>query len=62
MSIDTTNKFIVAWTEHGIALLNPPRSPISADDALLLAAWLVAIAEGVGPHRFDEVLKAVQNT
>jgi hypothetical protein len=42
--IDPTNKFIVcANTEGVVTIAAPPRGPITEADALLLAAWLVAI-------------------
>jgi hypothetical protein len=60
--IDTTNTFMVAAGGRGIAILNPPRTSITADEALLLAAWLVSIAEHSASQEFAEVLQAVQST
>lgn len=59
--IETFNKFMVAVSGRGIGMLNPPRGPMTADDALILAAYLVSIAEMDATHKFEEVLKAVQN-
>ncbi len=61
--VDTLNKFLVAVNGETILLMNPPRVPISKADALLLAAYLVTLADDdeLGP-RFPGVLKAVQNT
>lgn len=66
--IDTSNKFLVAAARdggrHALTMLNPPRQcvMISCDDALLLAATLVALAEPNASRTFAEVLEAVQNT
>jgi hypothetical protein len=62
--IDTLNKFGVASGGKGVTILMPPRSgvPFSADDALLLAAYLVSMAEHSAAHTFEDVLGAVQNT
>ena len=58
--IDTMNKFLVASRGKEICIMRPPLSYISEDDALNLAAYLVSI---VGDDdRWEEVLKAVQNT
>ncbi len=58
--IDTMNKFMVASQGDKLVLLNPPRGHISKDDALLLAAYLVAMADG--HDRFTRVYDAVCNT
>lgn len=44
MTIDITNKFLVA--DHGgkIVIMRPPMAPLSKDDALLLAAYLVTLS------------------
>ena len=59
--IDTANKFLVGGSTSGVTIMMPPRGIISNEDALLLAAWLVAIAEDKD-GRFQEILGAVQNT
>ncbi len=63
VEIETLNKFMVAAGGKGIAMLNGPHRgvPFSADDALLLAAYLVSMAEHKASHTFEEVLNAVQN-
>jgi hypothetical protein len=43
--LDTTNKFAVTASLQGITILKPPLGPITHDDALNLAAWLVALAD-----------------
>lgn len=58
--IDTTNFYLVALGGEGVALMRPPLHFMSPDNALVLAAWLVAV---VGDdERFAEILHAVQNT
>jgi hypothetical protein len=58
MSIDTTNKFMVALrTNAGTVILNPPGA-MSKDDALNLAAWLVVVADT--DNSFPAVLDAIQ--
>lgn len=61
--IDTLNRFMVGWHGGGIVILNVSalQKRISGDEALLLAAHLVAMAEPLASHKFSEVLEAVQN-
>jgi hypothetical protein len=59
--INTANKFFVASQGDKLIIMNPPRGPMSDDDALLLAAYLVSMASSP-THEFDAVLDAVQNT
>jgi hypothetical protein len=59
--IDTTNKFAVALNSRGICILNQPIMPMTGDDAILLAAWLVAMTD-FGREKFDEVFNAVVST
>ena len=62
--IDPGNKFLVAarmaGSEEQIIIMNPPRGPITTDDALLLAAWICAIV--ADDDRFNEISTAVCNT
>jgi hypothetical protein len=62
MEIDTLNKFGVGGAAGGFVITRPAFLPMSADDALLLAAYLVAIAEPQATHTFAEVLAAVRST
>jgi hypothetical protein len=55
--IETFNKFFVGAGSNGIVLLQPIPRMLSNDDALLLAAWLVAIADD--GKKFDRVRAAV---
>lgn len=58
--IDTMNKFLVGFAAGGVLIMHPPRGPMSDDDALLLAAYLVSMTSA-GHEAFSEVLKAVEN-
>lgn len=61
--IDTFNKFVVGVGIGGIAIVNLKalQTWISKDDALVLAAWLVVLADEDGT-RFAKVLEAVRST
>lgn len=61
MEIDTTNKFMVGRKGEDVVLLNPPRGPISQDDAIMLAAWLVALSTD-SSIEFGDALDAVSST
>lgn len=60
---ETGNKYLIALKGDDLIFINPPMrgQVISKQDALLLAAWLVAMAEGE-EGEFQRVLEAVQNT
>lgn len=59
--INTLNKFLVSGRAGNICILKPPSfGIITPDDALLLAAYLVSMAEHEASHDFADVLKAVQ--
>ena len=58
--IETNNKFAVALAPGGFRILSPPSGVIGADDALLLAAWLLALAKEDATYLFEDVLEAVQ--
>lgn len=62
--IETMNKFMVAAGGNGFRILRTirPNDILTADDCLLLAAYLVVMAEHEASHDFSEVLKAIQNT
>jgi hypothetical protein len=64
--IDTANLFFVAAAGGGsgrVAVLRPPAPGkiIERQEALLLAAYLVSLADPLG-EQFPKVLEAVQNT
>jgi hypothetical protein len=60
--IETFNKFLVGVHGDRIVMMNSEEltGSLSADDALLLAAYLVTLADPNG-ERFAKVLEAVQN-
>jgi hypothetical protein len=58
--MDTYNKYGVCVTGGGIAILMPPKNEISKEDALMFAAWLVALAGG--EMEFRKALNAVEAT
>ena len=58
------NKFFVALAPgQQIAILKcaPVCGPLTPDDALLLAAWLVTVAEPFATKPFDEFLQEAQS-
>jgi hypothetical protein len=65
MAIETVNKFGVGVGQHpktgefGVSIMLLPKGIIRKTDALLLAAWLVALADD--HDEFPAILKAVQN-
>ncbi len=58
--IQTVNKFLVGMQAGKIRITNLTGT-LTPDEALLLAAWLVAMAEHEASHDFDDVLLAVKN-
>lgn len=58
--MNVPNKFFVGAAGAGIAVMNPPRVPISKEDALNLAAHLVVLSMA-SDEEFKAVLEAVQN-
>lgn len=60
--IETMNKFLIAGRGDSLVALKPLPQMFSADDALLLAAYLVSMADGHASHRFEDVLDAVRLT
>jgi hypothetical protein len=64
-ALDTANHCLVCVTVVGdrLVIRNPPLEPITPDSALVLAAWLVALAEpSPGQARFAAILNAVLST
>lgn len=59
--INTINKQLVAGHGNRIVVMAPSLN-MTPDDAILQAAWLVALAEPDATHKFADVLAAVQNT
>lgn len=60
MKIDTANKFLVGAAMDRIVVMNPPRGPITKEEALMLAAYLVCLADPTS-ERFAGFLDAAQN-
>lgn len=58
--MDTTNKYIVGAAGKDIVIMNPP-SRLSKEDALMFAAWIVALADMSG-EQFEKALEAVWST
>lgn len=59
--MDTTNKFLVGGNVGGIMILMPPRDRLTQEEALVFAAWIVAMADPTG-EKFAEALDAVTST
>jgi hypothetical protein len=60
--IETLNKFFVAVGAGKVIIMRPPmQGALTPDDAMLLAAYLVSMAEMDATHKFEDVLKAVRN-
>jgi hypothetical protein len=57
--IDTFNRFMVGVRGNDIVFLRPIPHIVSKKDALLLAAYLVTMAEEPDAPSFKEVLDAV---
>jgi hypothetical protein len=60
MEMDTFNKYVVGVNGDKIVILAPPRGPISKEDALMFAAWIVTLADYSG-EEFAKALEAVQS-
>lgn len=58
---DTFNFHMVCVQGDKIVILNPPRTPIEKDRALVLAAWIVVLADPLGDS-FNEILETIKNT
>jgi hypothetical protein len=57
------NRFMVSAAPGGLVLImNPPHGTITPEYALLLAAWLVAIAEPKSERSFKGILEEVKST
>jgi hypothetical protein len=58
-TINTTNKFLIAKRGDNVVFLRPLPQQLSEDDALLVAAYIVAMCSD--DERFKAVLQAVCN-
>lgn len=59
--MDTFNKHMVGVSGDGIMIMMPPRGAMTMEEALVLAAWLVTLADPL-QDEFPRVLEAVQST
>jgi hypothetical protein len=58
--MDYGNNYLVSATPGGtITILNPPLVGMSPDEALVLAAWLVAMAQFKSARTFAAILEEV---
>ncbi len=60
MEVNTANQFLVSAQGDKIRIMLHPTVPITKEEALGLAAYLVAITGD--EERFKQILEAVQNT
>ena len=58
--LETFNRWGVGVQADKVCVLLPPRGPMTGDEALILAAWLVTLADPLG-ERFQQVLDKVQS-
>lgn len=56
--MDTTNKYLVGVQGEQIVIMMPPPGGISKTDAMMLAAWLVTLADD--HEDFTDYLAAVR--
>jgi len=59
--IDVSNDHFVGVLGSRVVIALPPMGPMDQDEALRLAAWLVALADPLG-ERFEEIRNAVLST
>jgi hypothetical protein len=59
-AIDTTNKFLIGKRGDDFVFLRPLPQVLTEDDALLVAAYIVALCSDT--ERWKDVLQAVCNT
>jgi hypothetical protein len=57
------NRHLVSMANTSLVMWNPPRpgEPLTVDEAVALAAWLVALADPAG-EKFADALQAVQGS
>lgn len=60
-TLDIGNRHMVGVMGQTIVVMNPPKQ-LTPDEALVFAAWLVALAEYQASVKFEDVLTKVQNT
>lgn len=57
--MDNTNKYMVGVRGKEIVIMLPPMGSISKHDALMMAAWIVTLADD--DDKFAEYIAAVQS-
>jgi hypothetical protein len=60
--IETMNDHLVGSNGAGVVVTLPPMGPMSNEEALRLAAWLVICAQDYDAKRFGEIFEAVRST
>ena len=60
-SINTANDFMVGVTGSGVLIMFPPTKAIQKEDAIRLAAWILALADP-DLERFNIVFEAMMST
>jgi hypothetical protein len=58
--MDTFNKHMVGVQGNNILIMNPPRGPMSKEEALIFAAWIVTLADD-DETGFQKALEAVRS-
>lgn len=59
--IDISNRHAVGCRGKNVVVVNPPRE-MSAEEAIVFAAWLVAMASFYSKLNFATVLERVEST
>ena len=60
--MDVANYFLVSAKADQVGVLNPPKNWLQPNEALVFAAWLVALAEPMTVTRFEDVRRRVERT
>jgi hypothetical protein len=60
VEFDTANKHLVGLKGDQVVVMVPPRAPLSREEAMMLAAWLLAIS-GIDLETFRQAFDAVSN-
>jgi len=58
--MDTFNKHMVGAQGDNIVIMMPPRGPMSKEEALIFAAWIVSLAT-YDDAEFQKALEAVRS-
>lgn len=55
--MDTFNKFAVGSNGSKVVVTNPPRGPISNEDAINLATWLLIVVGDVDCKKAKQIIE-----